>query len=85
MGNSAAKGANMEDAPIALEDSLKGLITLFYGASIKKTGTFYRCCWGCTSLVIEERVKGNEQLGNLSGSEEREENFVVELTKSREI
>ncbi len=40
MGNGAAKGVGMEGAPITLEESAKGLITLFDGASIEKTGTF---------------------------------------------
>jgi norsolorinic acid ketoreductase len=40
MGNGAAKGVGMEGAPMMLEDSVKGLITLFDAASLEKTGTF---------------------------------------------
>ena len=40
MGTGAAKGVGMEDAPVALEDSIKGLITQFDAASREKSGTF---------------------------------------------
>jgi norsolorinic acid ketoreductase len=40
MGSGAAKGVGMEDAPLSLEDSVKGLITQFDAASREKSGTF---------------------------------------------
>jgi norsolorinic acid ketoreductase len=40
MGTGAAKGVGMVDAPMTLEDSVKGLLKLFDEASLEKTGTF---------------------------------------------
>jgi norsolorinic acid ketoreductase len=40
MGSGAAKTVGLEDAPMKLEDSIKGLVKLFDEASPEKTGTF---------------------------------------------
>jgi len=40
MGTGAAKVVGMDNAPVTLEDSVKGLITQFDGASREKSGTF---------------------------------------------
>lgn len=40
MGTGAAKQVGMADAPMTLEDSIKGLVKLFDEASLGKTGTF---------------------------------------------
>ena len=40
MGTGAAKGVGMADAPMSIEDGVKGLVTVFDAASIEKTGTF---------------------------------------------
>jgi norsolorinic acid ketoreductase len=40
MGTGAAKGVGMLDAPMTLDESVKGLVKLFDEASLNKTGTF---------------------------------------------
>ena len=40
MGNGAAIGVGMEQAPLTIEESVKNLIGLFDGASREKSGTF---------------------------------------------
>ncbi len=40
MGTGAAQGVGMKEAPMTLEDSVKGMVKLFDDASIEKTGTF---------------------------------------------
>jgi len=40
MGSGAAKGVGLADAPMTLEDSIKGLVKLFDEATLEKTGTF---------------------------------------------
>jgi len=40
MGTGAAKGVGMDDAPVSLEDSVKGLIVQFDASSKEKSGTF---------------------------------------------
>lgn len=40
MGTGAAKGVGMVEAPVTLEDSVRGLVTQFDAASREKSGTF---------------------------------------------
>jgi norsolorinic acid ketoreductase len=40
MGSGAAKTVGMEDAPLSLEDSIKGLITQFDAVTAEQSGTF---------------------------------------------
>ena len=40
MGNGAAEGVGMKEAPMSLEDSVRNLIGLFDGANREKSGTF---------------------------------------------
>ncbi|KAG0645823.1 Short chain dehydrogenase nor1 [Hyphodiscus hymeniophilus] len=40
MGNGAAKGVGMEQAPVTLEESMEKLVALFDGADREKSGTF---------------------------------------------
>ncbi|CZR68729.1 probable aflatoxin biosynthesis ketoreductase nor-1 [Phialocephala subalpina] len=49
MGTGAANQVGMADAPMTLEESIKGLVKLFDEASLEKTGTF-------TQAVTEESI-----------------------------
>ena len=40
MGNGAATGVGMEEAPMSIEESVKNLVGLFDGANREKSGTF---------------------------------------------
>lgn len=40
MGNGAAMGVGMEEAPMTLENSVRNLVSLFDAASLEKTATF---------------------------------------------
>ena len=40
MGNGAAIGVGMEQAPVTVEDSVKALVDLFDSASREKSGAF---------------------------------------------
>lgn len=40
MGTGAANSVGMEDAPLSLEDSIKGLVTQFDAVTAEQSGTF---------------------------------------------